>query len=165
MSIIHEALKKVQQSMSIPQAKSEEMVEVLTSPDKKIAQHPLSPFLVAMGLVILVAAGLYFINMQKFAHLPLHWRGLTTKQVSLAKPAVAAIPAVKMPQVPNAPPPPLDPFNLQGVMADGSHSVALINDNIYEEGALVNDARIIKIGLDSVTIERNGKQETISVKK
>ncbi len=163
MSIIHEALKKVQQSMSIPQAKSEEMVEVLTVPSPNIPnKRPSSLFLLTIGLIVLVGTGLYFSIPFRSSYLSLQ-----------SKPAVTARPNINVHtnthppvQAPNAPPVSLLAlFNLQGVMADGRHSVALINGNIYEEGALVNGARIIRIDLDSVTIERNGKQETISVKK
>ncbi len=56
-------------------------------------------------------------------------------------------------------------LDVQGVMADGNHNVALINGNIYEEGSIINGIKIIKINLNALTIERDGQQETIAVRK
>ena len=49
-------------------------------------------------------------------------------------------------------------------MSNDTGNVALINDQIYQEGDSVDGVKIVKISLDSVTVINNGKEETISVK-
>ena len=63
------------------------------------------------------------------------------------------------------PPSPSTTLNVQGIMASDSHNVVLINNKIYTEGEIVDGVKILAISMDALTIERDGNQEIISVKK
>ena len=53
---------------------------------------------------------------------------------------------------------------IHGVMANGSRNIVLINDQVYQEGDDVDGVKIVKINLDSITVNNNGKEQTIRVK-
>jgi|GEM_PF-4333777 len=56
-------------------------------------------------------------------------------------------------------------LNIQGIMTNNNHNVVLINNNIYDEGSIFDGIKILKINLDAITIERDGKEESIAIKK
>ena len=49
-------------------------------------------------------------------------------------------------------------------MSNGSSNVVLIDDKVYQEGDEVDGAKIVKINLDSITVNINGTEKTIFVK-
>jgi hypothetical protein len=49
-------------------------------------------------------------------------------------------------------------FNLNGILYDKDKPLAIINEQIVEEGAVINDARIIEIQSDFVRISLQGKE-------
>ena len=57
-------------------------------------------------------------------------------------------------------------LNIHGIMsnATGTGNLALINDEVYQEGDSVGGAKIVKINLNSITVIINGQEETIHVK-
>ncbi|MBI3601621.1 MAG: hypothetical protein HY209_01825 [Candidatus Omnitrophica bacterium] len=180
MSIIHDALKKVQQTMTTAQIKPEDIVEVLPSststPDKKPAGGIPSWLIVSAGLLVLGAASVFIFSQtapvpqipaaktsRPSAVKPLARRTISPKTAtSTTSAGPASSPA---PIASGETNPPLPVLNIQGIMASGSHHVALIDNNIYEEGSLVNGVKILKIDLNAITIEHDGKQETVAVRK
>ena len=121
-----------------------------------------------LGLIIALAGGLYLFE-----------KGKNNSPIVAVKPASQpannqipqpivmhskTVPqSSSKPSIPAAPAPGV--ITVEGVMADGNHNVALINNNIYEAGALVNGTKILQITANAVTIEHDGKQEIIEVKK
>jgi len=56
-------------------------------------------------------------------------------------------------------------LNVHGIMANTSGgNLALINDQVYQEGDEVDGAKIIKINLNSITVDIGGREQTIRVK-
>jgi len=55
-------------------------------------------------------------------------------------------------------------LNIHGIMANATGNLALINDQVYQEGDEVDGAKIIKINLDSIIVDVNGSQQTVYVK-
>jgi len=55
-------------------------------------------------------------------------------------------------------------LNIHGIMANASGNLALINDQVYQEGDSVGGTKIVKINLDSITVIINGVEEKIHVK-
>ena len=55
-------------------------------------------------------------------------------------------------------------LKIHGIMANATGNLALINDQVYQEGDEVDGAKIIKIDLNSITVNINGTDKTIAVK-
>ncbi len=72
-------------------------------------------------------------------------------------PNTAAVEAIK-------PLPPLM-LNIHGVMANGSANIALINNQVYQEGDTVEGVKILKINLNEIVVLNNGREQTIAVRK
>jgi hypothetical protein len=205
MSIIHDALKKVQQSMQKETAANPESAHV--APVEEVQRSAPSekkpPYVLIISLCILTplllvwaAGGLVLPLMkQRFPqHIPawLHKLSFLEKKVEAKPLAQIVIPPAAEP----APAPPSQEakpaaasneqassnvpsqetapatvpstpmvLNVQGVMANSSQNVVLINNEIYEEGGVVNGYKIIKINLNAIVVEHDGQQETIPIKK
>jgi hypothetical protein len=213
MSIIHDALKKVQQSMQNKQTPStptnpEDVVEVLpsSSPAPSSVKEKGIPWRnLAIGLfawVIVMVSG-YFIYSQlhskypqKFPRIEFSFHPFKKQATTSSKPlAQIIIPAKKAsvathkataksaaihPATPAAAistttpaPAPMATtstsspiiLNVQGVMSSNGHNVALINNEVYEEGSVVNGQKIVKINLNTITVEHDGQEEVVSIKK
>lgn len=208
MSIIHDALKKVQQSMqnnksASPESGStpEEPIETLPSSNSS-SESPkekggVKAILLVIGALIVVILSGAYLSSQLKAKYPslfsgLHWHFSFNffKKQSPPKPlAQIVIPAAPThhvappsespkpqnvsstpikPQVPSVPSnstPSPTVLNVQGIMANNNHNVALINNNVYEEGDVVNGYKILKINLNAITVEHDGQEEIIPIKR
>ena len=56
-------------------------------------------------------------------------------------------------------------LNIQGVMENNGRTVALIDDKIYEAGDEIAGIKILSIDVEAITVLRNGTEETIRVRK
>jgi len=65
-----------------------------------------------------------------------------------------------LPAAPAAP----EILKVHGILSDSKGNLALINDQVYQEGDEVDGAKIIKIELNSITVNINGADKTIPVK-
>ena len=54
-------------------------------------------------------------------------------------------------------------LNVQGILSQGGQTVVLINDKIYEEGDEIGKIKILSIESSGITILNNGKEEHIRV--
>ena len=63
------------------------------------------------------------------------------------------------------PPPPPGTLVVSGIVAMGSKQVALINNEIYEVGDIVDGKKILNISLDQVEIQAGDSKQTIKVEK
>ena len=144
MSIIHEALKKVQITPPTPN----------DSPQKRGGK-----IILLLLLIILTALSSGY----------LYWQArLPDGQARPPKQIIALTPAAPTPkQNPPPAPKPEDPhaFNIQGTMSDQRGNVAIINGKIYTEGDMADGAKIVKINMDSIVVSRDGQEETIAVKR
>ncbi len=193
MSIIHDALKKVQQTKpATPSTKS--LPPVPAQPPAKQDDKVNIPLFVAAlcAIVAMIFAALPYIALKM--------------NPPPEQPAPAATPiATPTPQKPPPPPPPLptskimtnailraitipilstpavtipktrpldkttnsdDSFKdiqVEGVLDMGGKKAVLINGNIYEEGQTIYGKAISEITFNSLTIVDNGKKRTISV--
>jgi hypothetical protein len=85
--------------------------------------------------------------------------------VKISIPPPVTPPAVNTTQAaPTAAPPPPATLNVHGIMSDSKGNLALINDQVYQAGDEVDGAKIIKIDLNSITVNINGEEKTIFVK-
>jgi len=55
-------------------------------------------------------------------------------------------------------------FKIKGIVMMPEKSIVLINDSTYEVGEVVNGMKIIEISIDQVKFEKNGKTKIIKVK-
>jgi hypothetical protein len=182
MSIIHDALKKVQEGKAMD--KNEPL---FAAPVKDISQindqPPVEQITVgapqkttnwfsAAASVVLVACALWFLYRQVNTYLPqvITWadgtRYTLTHHAStpsaknftpLATINVGSKSLISMHR-------PLT-LNVQGVMANATGNVVLINDQVYQEGDEVDGIKIIKIELNHISVIKNGKQIDIPVKQ
>jgi hypothetical protein len=165
MSIIHDALKKVQ---------NETPPEVETLPPKK---NKIKPVLALICAIVIILGSLgffykqwhvYFPTVKKSAKSPENLVPLARLIVNPPKPPPKPLgpsSPTELPAIPNtADPDAFVTLNIHGVMSDGPNNVVLINDQVYQEGDEVDGVKIVKISLDSITVINNGKEETIRVK-
>ena len=166
MSIIHEALKKVQSNQpdnknifikpptpksSVPCASPK---NILTA--QKPMRRPL--FLLTGGLVLAALSGfsaynLYLLSLSK-SLVP------TTNSNLVA----SGLPGAQRPNATITPKaPPKNELILSGIVQMDGKDFALINKEFYETGELVGEAKITKITAESIEILQNGKTQTIKV--
>ena len=55
-------------------------------------------------------------------------------------------------------------LNVHGIMSDARGNVALINDQVYQEGDDIDGVKIVKINLNSIIVNDNGVERKIPVK-
>lgn len=162
MSIIHEALKKVQSNRS-------ESPSIINKPadNGKTFQKPTVFALLLWGSVIFILLGLTFYNLYEYTrrikemsatkfYVPVSSRSATTVS-PLTTPAPALAPSVSTPE------PKKGELILSGIVEMDGKSFALINKEFYEVGESVEGAKITKITPDSIEILQKGKTRTIKV--
>ena len=211
MSIIHEALKKVQIKMKKDDPKPEDIVEYLPSSNvnnpNKTKQSGLRSFLTIMVCLTVTGASIYLGYTQLKHQFPQLFSQkqlpnakkissqtlirsiinpfLKLKDSSQQKSTTKTKPVVKSKPLPQTnlqvpenlntnststtnitTPSATSEITLQGIMSNATGNVALINNNVYEEGSVIQGGvKIIKINLQNISIEHNGKQEVIAVSK
>jgi hypothetical protein len=85
------------------------------------------------------------------------YRPLQQPQPSVSPPPFSVAPT---PDVKNSPKPLTKNLNINGIMTMGDKNVALINNEIYEVGDMVNGMEIVVISLDRVQVLDQGKVRT-----
>jgi type II secretory pathway component PulC len=177
MSIIHEALKKVQQKLA---PKADEIEVTDETPQKHPIQNEIKSILALVCATLITIASALYIWQQFQTHAPkgqtfaqrsfdqlIHQiHPVNTKPTALAAPKPLAQLTINPPATKNpdsAKPAPVT-LNIHGIMANANGNLALINDQVYQEGDDLDGAKIVKINLDSITISNNGTEQTIFVK-
>ena len=83
---------------------------------------------------------------------------------SVPAPVASSIQTTPSPNSSTAATPPSEPtLAVQGIMAQGTSNIALINNRIYEEGSEINGMKIVKINLNNLVVTQNGQEKTISM--
>ena len=153
MSIIYDALKKVERSLGSYQMKSE----------KKPAPRPSAYlFYAAVAVIGIIATGVFYNFFSP--------RFSLTEETLSPSPKITKIPGVSLSVKENSaifsPPLPLSSqlknkaikkltaaFKLNGVFFSENEGYALINDQIVKEGDTINEATVSKISLDGVELK------------
>lgn len=176
MSIIHDALKKVQQGLTPPAEETktdtsttapEASGYIYTAPDTVETLPPVKNKIQSVSVQVctvlittaITIASIEYIYQQFQINMP------TVKKFA-QKSFFSLVHKKTLPQTPEKLKP-LAQFatlNVRGIMANGPNNLALINDQVYQEGDVVNGIKIVKISLDSITVINNGTEQTIPVK-
>lgn len=167
MSIIHEALKKVQSSLQkqTPNDNTNAIVSSMT-PESDITPPP-KPinWLLIISSIVLIGVGGYFIYQQTNKNMP-----QIRQLISKAHPAKPLGPLAKITATAPALAPTssnaatADEFNVQGIMSNNGTTVALINGKIYSIGDSIDGITIADINTNAITLNRDGKEEIIRVR-
>jgi hypothetical protein len=194
MSIIHDALKKVQQKLAPKPDTSEaapapldnlyvtpEPVENLPTPASQQEPSPKSllkvetkNILVLCGAMMVIAGSAYYLYYQYKDSIPKvnNFAQKTFYKLVYKKDPPPAFktkapedlkPLAQLTITPSKTSSPIT-LNIHGIMANANGNLALINDQVYQEGDEVDGAKIVKINLDSIVVDVNGAQQTIFVK-
>jgi hypothetical protein len=208
MSIIHDALKKVQQSLTPKTSEpptppsgtdqkgatylyatppSEETIEHLepqTASPKKSSPNKIKSFLAFLCAIAITAGSIWYLYHQFQDYIPRLQRTVKKSYYQLihkeevpdfkTKKPEDLVPLAKITINPPAsstaantttpaPAPLPTTLNVHGIMANASGNLALINNRVYQEGDEVDGAKIIKINLDSITVNIDGTEKTIYV--
>ncbi len=163
MSIIHEALKKVQKNLQENQDKTSPSFlsgdysaqAVRTAKAMTAAVWPIA-LLIAIGAALWLSFPLW----QKFpaaapAAVPPDLPPEQTPEPVVVQPTVAPPPAPALPEPVHL------IINIQGIMDNNGTAVALINNKIYEVGDEIEGLKILAITENRITVLKNGKEETI----
>ncbi|MDE2010175.1 MAG: hypothetical protein KGJ09_08890, partial [Candidatus Omnitrophica bacterium] len=167
MSIINDALKRVQkqQAPKTEETNGQAPVEYLTPPKSKIKS--VLAFLCALAIL---AGCFIFLYRQLNVYFPkLKWKITLPFNKLFHKEEIRALKAAA-PALPplariNTGPQSASQgqssagttLNIHGVMSEGSRNVVLIDDQVYQEGDEVDGVKIVKIGLDAITVINNGR--------
>jgi hypothetical protein len=148
MSIIYEALKKVEQSKV-----AKPVTEIKPKPGKR------GPRFKSILIYFLIAAvGIFLVNfLFKFISKP---RAVAKQPVSVAQPARKAPPPVSV--APEAVPQSRGissdlGLNLSGVFYSGDEAYALLNNQITKVNDVVGGAVVKRISLEGVELEKDGQ--------
>ncbi len=156
MSIIHDALKKVQNGL---QNRASPVVgRPLTSPGAKGGWKII--VLILSAAAVLTAGYVYWSRPsvpKTEPPPPVHVNAAPVPQPEPHNGGAEAKPK------PEPKPEHADTLNIHGIMSDPKGNVVLIDNGIYAEGDEVNGVKIIKISLDGIVILKDGKEETIRV--
>jgi hypothetical protein len=167
MSIIHDALKKVQNGKQSspdgngPVSGAPDASQPVPGPASDRPKEPSpaipKPVLISlMAVVSIVVIALLFILL-----------GLA-RQTSIHPTIVPETPPLKVSvsvASPTQPAPPLEQLKLEGIMNMGEKKVALINGSIYEEGQTVDGMTVVKVTESNVTVLENGVEKVLKIKQ
>ena len=170
MSIIHEALKKVQNSLqdkisSPPRVGGAEPLTVAPA-EGGTKNGPKSGWkvivLVLSVVAVLTAGYVYRQGASSPAPHPVVPKIGPPSPIQVNA-VPAPVPEPKTEAKPEPKPEHTDTLNIHGIMSDPNGNVVLIDNGIYAEGDEVQGVKIIKISLDGIVILKDGKEETIRV--
>ncbi len=185
MSIINDALKKVQQGLdnntpANPFADTAPAAEPVAQPSQPVTStstkavvknkiKSISVLIVATAITLAsaiyiwqqvqIAAPYAQQSLSKLVHQTTKKTDIKAKQPEQLKPMAQLTITPTGESTQQTP-----PLNIHGIMANASGNLVLINNNVYQEGDVINGVTILKINLDSITISNNGKEETIFMK-
>ncbi|MBF0388104.1 MAG: hypothetical protein HQL20_09680 [Candidatus Omnitrophica bacterium] len=185
MSIIHDALKKVQSKTPSPVVTPPAPANAATSVPGKgptgnaPTDNSWSSLTILMAAVLTVAVVVIFAVILKLAndttkHAPRAVIPTSTEPAANTQ-KIPAVTDSTGPSTPATVPQPAEPpatkplaknnsLKIEGVMDMGGKMVALINGEVYEEGQTVSGNLITMITFDSITIMENGTKKVLPIK-
>lgn len=156
MSIIHDALKKVEKSITPNQT---------LPPIREKSGHKFKMSYYLIAALVMAAAGVFFFKEQAGQPLsasrtntptsPFKDPRLQPEEKKAATPAAETAPSEK----PDAP-----SLILNGVFFSEGQGYALINNQILKENDLINRARVTRIGMEEVELQLGDETITLSTK-
>ena len=194
MSIIHDALKKVQKGLS---SKSDDIeiinedssqIETLPPSDQEtpVAKSPIqnkikSALALICATTITILSVLYIFQQfknevplaQRFAQNSFNKLIYQLQPLNMKAPAHAAPAPRPLAQITIAPQatntsnstkPAPTTLDIHGIMANATGNLVLINDQVYQEGDDIDGVKIVKINLNSIIVNDNGVERKIPVK-
>jgi type II secretory pathway component PulC len=188
MSIIHDALKKAQNSpdrnpptnttipippnqADSPSASTNLQKDPPENPEGSTIKRSNPWFLIALTIAIISNAVILLLlflqnNLTSTLFVPKQDQAPTEIVINKAEPPAQIIGSNPVEQDPSPPKTininPLEnlSINIQGIMSTEQKNVALINNKIYEEGKILPDGiKILKITSEHVLIEKNGYEK------
>ncbi len=169
MSIIHEALKKVQNGLQtkVIETTPDAAVQMPPAPETGAAVQAQTPAATAAkprGKLIFL---LVLLMLTTFSAVYLLY-GNSLPPFKAPNLSFPKVPHITLPSPKVFTKPAADPVNsitLHGIMSDQNGNLALVNDKVYAEGGIINGAKIIKINTDSIVILKDGKEEKLLIKR
>lgn len=153
MSIIHDALKKAEELSLKNEAAPEPAFEGVNQVGA--GEKPKVYLWYVLGLCLLLFLGNTLINtFNRTNVLPASKATSSFMSLGFSNPFSTASSSPK-----KSPP---DQFSLSGVFFSQDKGFAIINDEVVSEGDTVGKARVLKIGLDEVELENEGKTVKLS---
>lgn len=170
MSIIHDALKKVQVSLgkktdAVSETLIPESIETAPMAPPVVTEPPKQSHMVTVIIIIVaLSAGGYLIYQQRDQFAP-----QLKKLAAKAAPArpITSGPLAKIStssQAPNQNNHSPEELSVQGIMSNNGSAVALINGKIYAQGDFIAGIKITAINTDGITLLKDGKEEKIQVR-
>lgn len=151
MSIVSDALKKVEGNSAVTPAGSDDSTPTSAPPLFSVWSVLLSTIMVLIAAVLLLAT--WYTNQSRVAASP---PALVEHEVAPAPPSSAVLPVT-----PEAPAPSVaerrDELELTGVVYTSRLRMAHINGKVISEGAEIAGYRVVRISRESVRLSKDGK--------
>lgn len=166
MSIIHDALKKIQDKRTPEPPSSSKIKETPVPPGIATNNtNKTSRFLIP-GIGALIAAGIlsFILLSPNASHIPKKTSAIdNSMSLETPTPIQTIIPPAQK-KAPPATPASGNAFRIEGVMDMGNgKKVILVNGKIYEAGQLLDGKLLEEITLDNIILIDNGMRKTIPI--
>lgn len=167
MSIIHQALKKVQDKLSENSNQQPISAQQQINPQ----QRQWLRLVILILLPILTGGSIWFMLRQvqpvlkdnpsiQLPKISLPIVTTNTSQPKKQPPATVSSPNNTSTENPDS-----TDLLIQGIMMQGNSRIVLINNNIYQTGDLVNNMKILVINSDSIIVDNAGQQTTYKLNR
>jgi len=165
MSIINDALKKVQQNLDRQKKGSGTNPSAPRSEKKEKHSDLFEAFIIAsfLGSILILSTFFIFSPKQKIPTPPILAEKTESAQeavkdpVSLTPPAPASVPSSAAMQKPDNSRNHVSGLTLNGIVKMGEEYVALINNKIVKEGDILGERKILRIEKDQVKVFADGE--------
>jgi len=162
MSIIHNALKKTQEKLNQQDKNPSTSSSVYNSQNTSMPdssnqkKSPTLIYILCAAISIVIAFSFYILTQTN------QTPGLLTFTPKESKTNQALDNIVPLLQIESTKKPRIQ---LQGIMQADGKNAALINDDVYEEGEIVDGMTITMITLEKVELDNNGEKIILRVKR
>ena len=160
MSIIYEALKKVERSVTLSPASS---APALGKPASRPHFFWYLAFFFLLGACA-IGVVFHFILAQSQPKLPTI-ATINPVPVIAKKPEPRPAPTVVAAPEPKIEEPPVSYLTLNGVFFSNGEGYALINNEIVKEGDTIDGAQVVKVNADGVRLKRKDQEINLRVNK
>lgn len=161
MSIINEALKKVEKDKHISHNRPANILRKVDQVKTEIKRFVLKKWLIWLGTGVICISGILLIlNSLKrpvSSVIP-----APSKETEITPAAIQNIQLFKKKaeRIPTR----ISDFHLSGILYDSQHSLAIINNRIMAEGTSLYGAKLLKIQPDYVLLSLKGKEFRLKIK-
>lgn len=158
MSVINDALKKAEKEKQISQNRPLQVFSKIDEIKTGVKKYVLKGWFVWAGAGVLCYLGIILLT----SSFKQPADSLSVQEITPSSGSTPSFFQLRKIDVET----PLDSsgFQLSGVLYDNQKSLAIINDRVVEEGALINGAKLLEIQPNSVNLSLNGKEFTLKIK-